>query len=47
MLFKSGERVYDHDNVPQSLFEELTTCESCGKFYFANFKGKYPREGAQ
>jgi hypothetical protein len=38
--FTSG-RVYDHPNVPPSVYRELMRASSKGSYYNANIRGKY------
>jgi hypothetical protein len=38
--FTSG-RVYDHPNVPPSVYRELMNASSKGAYYSLNIRGKY------
>lgn len=38
--FRSG-RVYDHPNVPPSVYRALMSASSMGAYYVAFIKGKY------
>lgn len=38
--FKTGSYIFD--SVPVPVMQAATTCESIGKYFFANIKGKYP-----
>ena len=39
--FRSGTRVYDFCNVPESLFYEFINASSHGDFYHARIKDRY------
>jgi len=34
--------VWQYADVPESVFYEMQACDSCGKFFHANIKGRYP-----
>lgn len=38
--FHSGSS-HDFENVPTDVFHQMKDCESAGKFYHQNIKGKY------
>lgn len=40
ITFASGKS-YDHDGVPQGVFDSLCDCESAGRYYAENIKGNY------
>jgi hypothetical protein len=40
ITFASGKS-YDHDGVPQGVFEQLCDCESAGRYYAESIKGNY------
>lgn len=40
--FKYRRQVYEFCNVPRSLYEQLMSAPSMGRFYRWNIRGKYP-----
>lgn len=44
MTLTMGERDYDFDGVPADVVNELCDCESAGRYYAENIKGRYPRQ---
>lgn len=41
VTFKQGRSTYEYDNVPESVFTEMTEASSVGSYFYHNIKGKY------
>ena len=39
--FKGGS-IYTYEGVPLGLYQEMKAAKSCGSFFMANIKNKYP-----
>ncbi len=39
--FKNGHQVWQYFDIPESVYLELKTSESLGKYFYANIRGHY------
>ena len=34
--------IWQYQDVPEYMYNEMKSCDSCGKYFNANIKGQYP-----